>query len=776
MNSFTSGRLSLVVLVVSMVMLAFELVFPQVLLFLPERKAVTTIIAIAMLGIGVGGILFYLVAESPYSDSIARASLSALGLSIPAAFAFAVWVPWYPLLVVCTALPFTAASLFLSLAFVRARSSRVYFLNLLGSGIGALMVFWLEPRFGEENCVLLCALVALGAAGLIAMHPTARGRWVPRLLFLVTLGLLVFNLAFARIDLIRLIPPSRVPAAREDDALSFGFRVFHEPGTRVLASERNMIARVDAIEAPEYDVSTRYFENGLSDISDPGARREYEESLACSIKLYYNDHLWSMVSPRKSLFAALPPYNLLERPSVLLIGPGGGVDIAKATYNRARRIVAVEINPGVVRLMQGPLREPSEDVYGQAEIKVMDGRTYLRLSKEKFDLIHLAFADLYVPFIHSDIFMENYLYTKEAFVDYFQHLAPNGIIAVHKYVRGASWNKDLFRIASTGLQMLRDQGIPAPASHLFFAGIEGRPDEYYGYLLIKRSPFTETEVAKMEASVQQPFQVFHSPLRIISGNPFSEMIHAPDLGAYLSAQAFDISPITDDKPFFYLFDRSRSLIRNFFNLFLATITIFIFIPLFFILAKDRLLLKPGFHGFSLFFAMIALGYMLLQTTMIQRFNLFLGSPIYAMGVVITTFLIFSGIGSEVSGRISPRWHKLAVFLVCAIILAYALALDDLLDIFIRPSFGLRLGFSVILLAPLSFVLGFPFPQGLARAKTKWGERSAALMYAINGSFSALAVALFSVLAPDTGIRALFDAAGVLYLCAALLFLIFSRRT
>ncbi len=773
---FAGGaRLSLLVLIVSAVMLGFELLFPQVLIFLPDRKAVTTIIGIAMLGLGAGGILLYFFAESPAADGLARVSLSGLGLSIPLSFVVAVWLPWYPLVVIASAVPFTCASLFLSLAFVRAGSARIYFLNLIGSGLGALLVFRLEPWLGEESCLILLAAISLAAAGFIPKYTSAAGRLAARALSLAALCVFVFNTASGGIDLIRVIPPSRVPPERESDALSFGFRVLEEPGVRHLASERNMIARVDAVLAPDYDVSYRFFEKGLDDLTDPISRREYEEYLSSPIKLYFNDHLWSLVAKESSLLAELPPYNVLEEPSVLIIGPGGGVDIAKAVYNRSRRIIAVEINPGVVRMMQGPLKEASGDVYGRAEIKVMDGRTYLRLSDEKFDLIHLAFADLYVPFIHSDIFMENYLYTLEAFDEYFRHLTHGGMIAVHKYVRGASWNRDLFRIASTAVKMLRRQGLE-PAEHIFFAGNEGRPDEYYGYILVKRAPFTRAEVQNMERGVKAPFRVFHSPSGSYTQNPFSRIILAPDLDLYLSGQEFDISPSTDDKPFFYLFDRSRSLVRAFFGLFLATIFVFIFIPLFIIIARDRLIMKPGFHAFSIFFALIAVAYMFLQITMIQRFNLFLGSPLHAMGAVITSFLVFAGLGSELSGRLKTSWQRLAVFCVPAIVILYAYALDDILEVLISPSLGARLLVAVALLAPLSLALGFPFPQGLARAKSRWGPRSAAIMFAVNGSFSALGVALFSLLAPDAGIRAIFYTAGFLYLVAAALFLIFSRRT
>jgi len=766
------ARLLAAVLIVSAAMLLVELVFPAVLLFLPERRGVTTIIAVAMLGLGWGGLISYLVSRGPGVRAWMDASLLAFGLSIPLAFFAAVALPWRPALILALALPFAAASAFLSQAFVLARSGRVYFANLLGSGLGALSVFWLLPRLGEENCLLLAtALAGLGAA--LGANPLSRARKGGALLALAAIGLVLVNFQTDAINLVRLLPASRVPPARQDDALSYGFRILKEPGTRLLASARSLVARVDAVWAPDYDIARRFFPSGLEDIQNPEARREYAEALGGPVKLYFLDQLWSQAAPAAKLFARMPPYPILFHPAVLIIGPGGGVDIAKAASNSARRIVAVEINPGVVELMQGPLREMSGNVYGQAEIVVMDGRTYVKLSRESFDLIHLAFADLYVPFLHSDIFLENYLYTLEAFDDYFDHLNQNGIIAVHKWVKGASWNRDLFRIASTARAMLQAKSVADPARHLFMAGGEGRPDQYYGYLLIKKSPFTAAEVQALEATVAPPFQVFQSPFRQIAGNPFSEMIRAPNLDQYLAAQTFDVSPTTDDRPFFYLFDRGRTLHRAEFQLFLAVLIPLGLLPLLFLAGSSRLAFRPSFWGGALFFCLIAAGYMFLQTTAIQRWNLFLGSPILSLAVVVTSFLLFASLGSLVSERLG-RAGRGFLLLVPLVILAYHLKLGPFLERALVPSLSARMAITIALLAPLCFALGFPFPLGMEWMKARLGDSAAALMFAINGFGSALAVALFTRLAPVAGLHALHLAAAGLYALAALVGLALSR--
>jgi len=763
----TRSRLLAAVFLVSAVMLFVELTFPAVLLFLPERRGITTIIAAAMLGLGWGGLLAFLVLGKSWVQSFLAAALLCFALSIPLAFAVAVAVPSWAVLIPALALPFAAASAFLSLAFVRERSATVYFLNLFGSGLGALLLFGCEPRLGEENCLLLAGAVAGAGAWLYAdRHKSVRAG--AALLTLALLGAVAYNLQTDALDPIRLLPAGRVPPARQEDALSYGFRVLKEPGARLVASARNLVARVDAISAPDYDLSQRFFTHGLADFQNPEAQREFREALQGPIKLYFLDHLWSQVATSAKLFARTPPYPILDRPAVLIIGPGGGVDIAKAAYNSARRIVAVEINPGMVALMQGPLKQASGNVYGRAEVQVMDGRTYVKLSPDRFDLIHLAFADLYVPFLHSDIFLENYLYTEEAFADYYDHLTDHGLIAVHKWVRGASWNRDLFRIASTSLAMLKSKGVPEPTRHLFMAGGEGQPDQYYGYLLIKKTPFTEAEAQTLEATVAPPFQVFHSPVRRVFGNPFAELMNAPDLDAYLAAQTYDLSPTTDDRPFFYLFDRALTLHRAEFHFFLALLIPLGFLPFLVLALRSGLGRRPGFWAGAIFFVLIAAGYMFLQTTSIQRWNLFLGSPILSLAVVVTSFLLFAGLGSLTSERLSPGGRGFFVALVPLVIFAYHFGLGPLLEKALVPSLAGRIAVSLAVLAPLCFALGFPFPLGMEWVKERLGGSSAALMFGLNGFGSALAVALFTRLAPVTGLQALHLGAGMLYALAAVL--------
>ncbi len=770
-----SSPLSLTaVFLLSAVMLQIELVFPLVLLYLPDRSGATTIIAIVMLGLAVGGVLYYRIHGREIADRILRTSVAVLPFTILLGFTVSVLVPGWPVRVVFLAVPFCIISMYLSRAFVDLAPARVYFVNLLGSAAGAGSVFAFHSLLGEENEILTGALVA-ALAGLLVGGGKRLKAAVLVAALICGCGL-AYNMSTGRLDLVHLLSADRVPESRRADALSYAFRAVKEPGAERLGVSKNLVSRVDAVLLPDYDVTTRFFTGGWEDIEDPAFRKDVRSTLSTPVKLYYMDHLWSNVAEPDMEFSDLPPYSLLDRPEVLVIGPGGGVDIARAAYHDASRIVAVEINPGVIELMEGPLYERSGGVYDLAEVLCMDGRTYVQISDDKFDLIHLAFADLYVPFRNSDIFMENYLYTREAFAQYYHHLKPGGLITAQKWVRSATWNKDLFRIAATARSMLEGEGVEDPASHMFIVGMEGQPDQYLGYFLISKTPFTDKQISSMVELVKPPLNVYHAPGRESVSSPFHEIVTTPELESYLASLSYDISPITDDRPLFYLFDRSLVFHWAYFALFLAVILAAVAAPLMYTLWKARLLKRAETWTGMGFFLAIGVGYMFLQTTLLQKISLFVGSPTLSLSLVITTFLVLGGIGSRLSDLVPERLRAAVIVVAGVMALVYFFGIDPLLAAASRPSLVARSLVSFALLAPLCLALGLPFPQGLNKTKTATSPKSAALFFAVNCAAGSFAVAAFNLLLPMAGIRNIMLMGAVLYFLAAAAFLFLGTKS
>jgi len=137
--------------------------------------------------------------------------------------------------------------------------------------------------------------------------------------------------------------------------------------------------------------------------------------------------------------------------------------------------------------------------------------------------------------------------------------------------------------------------------------------------------------------------------------------------------------------------------------------------------------------------------MCVEVVMIQRLILYLGNPIYSASTVISALLIFSGLGSSVSARFSKQ-HRLVLAGIVALILLYALLLTPFLSGTIALPLVGRLILALLVIAPLAFCMGMPFPLGIARLSAEdvpwsWG---------INSCLSVVSVPLASIIAVEMG--------------------------
>ena len=139
------------------------------------------------------------------------------------------------------------------------------------------------------------------------------------------------------------------------------------------------------------------------------------------------------------------------------------------------------------------------------------------------------------------------------------------------------------------------------------------------------------------------------------------------------------------------------------------VTVFLILPLYLREPPSRQSPLP-----LLYFIAIGLGYILVEIAFIQRFVLFLGHPTYALTVVIFLLMVSSGAGSLTSRRWLPRTEKgwIPLIAVLAALVAYVLVLPGRLATLVGMSFEARLLISAVLLIPLGFVMGMPFPTGL----------------------------------------------------------------
>jgi len=132
------------------------------------------------------------------------------------------------------------------------------------------------------------------------------------------------------------------------------------------------------------------------------------------------------------------PYALLDRPAVMIIGPGGGIDLRTALAHGARRVEAVEVNRAVIDNLRGQFSSYSGGLYADPRVEVHadEARSFIRRSSDRYDLIVMTVVDSYAALASGAYALtETYLYTEEALTDYLAHLRPGGVLAIGRWYR-----------------------------------------------------------------------------------------------------------------------------------------------------------------------------------------------------------------------------------------------------------------------------------------------------------------------------------------------------
>jgi hypothetical protein len=328
----------------------------------------------------------------------------------------------------------------------------------------------------------------------------------------------------------------------------------------------------------------------------------------------------------------------------------------------------------------------------------------------------------------------------------------------------------LLRLVSLGRTVLAARGIEDAGRH--FLIVRGSPEGMpltTANVLMKKTPFTDEEVDRAEAYARRlGLEILYTP-RTRPPNDLTRLVTAADPAAFWGAYPSDISPTTDDSPFFFQTARpgrafSKRWTRGEWRKTnLGTLVLFglvgitAFVVVAFILGPLLLLRRRLAEtsrrarlGFLLYFACLGAGFIVVEVVLIQKAVLFLGHPAYALTVVLFSLLLFSGIGSLLSGRLADdglarrlRWVILAV--VALIVLAVAV-LSPVFYALVHLPAPWRVLVTVLALAPLGLALGMPMPTGIrlldARAPAlipwAWGVNGAA---SVLGSVGAMALAM-----------------------------------
>jgi hypothetical protein len=471
-----------------------------------------------------------------------------------------------------------------------------------------------------------------------------------------------------------------------------------------------------------------------------------------------------------------------DRGPALVIGAGGGRDIRAALKYGQKDVDAAEINPAIVeRVMGDRYRDFSGGLFQRPEVHVAiaDGRSFVRRAPRAYRSIVISLVDTWAAASVGALSLsENSLYTVEAFRDYLTHLTPDGTLLVNR------WDNELERLLALAAAGLRAAGTSDPAAHLFACGASRSTA-----LLVKRAPLTPDEIAKLREHCQRNRfrEAFapdapRTPLR-------QRLVALADVDEAAPRHATDLSPPTDDRPFFFYTVPARSLLTTvtsiaamqkdnqglltlvgLFVVSAALGAIFLIGPLF--LRRVAVLRAPDrgarLRGLAFFLA-IGAGFVLVEVSLVQHLVMFLGHPVYALSTVLVSLLLWAGLGSLLSGRVEASATSRALArrgaLAAALLVAYALGLGRLLEAAVGLSLPLRVVATLALVAPLGLLLGAHAPLGVRLVAAR-DEALVPWCWGLNGAASVVATAGGTLLAMQAGFSAVLIAGAACYAIAA----------
>ena len=689
---------------------------------------------------------------------------------------------------IVSAMPFFLTGLCFSVVFARKSSgiSRLYAADLAGGALACLAIVPLLNFVGGPNTILAGA-AAMAASGAI-WADTSRMRRAATVAALVLAALIGANYSGRLIDIVF------AKGMRRD-----------QPWVEY--------ARWNAISRVEVD-------------DQGGAKVVVIDADASTYIMNTDPKNWGPEWRRNLMSAAPSVVNVLRpRGEYAIIGPGGGVDVLRAVANGSPNVTGIEINPIIADdIMRGRYADWAHHLYERPEvhIHVNDGRSWVRGSDQKFDVLQMTLVDTWASTAAGAFALsENNLYTTQAFREYFDHLNPDGIIAITRWEFRQP--REALRVVSQEIEVLRQMGVQDVRRHFIVVAegdlnADGRPVT----VMVKKSPFTsDEETAVIQHIIANPnlFMVYSPighgsiPMSTINAQvrcptingrvmtscdmgsvsvptnrfvaeeaaqPFGNLITAGVRSGFVASYPFKISPVSDDAPFFFFTLKPQQVLEQGIHgmdwkVNLGVVVLGLLLVISIIAVALFLILPLAVHARArrqsalrlLYFVAIGLGYIIAEVAFIQRFVLFLGHPVYALTVVVFLMLLTSGAGSLASRRLlsDPLRSWIPILLIVAVFVFYFWGLAPLLRALVGLPFAAKLLVSALLLAPLGFAMGMPFPSGL-RALAGQEENAIEWAWAMNAASSVLGSVLAMVIAIQFGLGITLLTGAACYLLAA----------
>lgn len=647
--------------------------------------------------------------------------------------------------IVLGTIPFIFGGYYFSIIFREFSeiSNRLYFADLIGSGAGSIAVLQLLNYAGiYRTIIFICLISSIAAVIFLGM---SKSRFI---------ALYVLPVIF----LLALFIPGQYVSLVDKNFNGFASNTSKIIGEMVQAGKKV------EIEYTRWNAFSRTDVLKIGD--DPNEMIVTIDGSAPAPMFKFDGKLQSLEKFKKD--TEFLPFTIGDNNKVLVIGPGGGKDVLYALAGGSKDISAVEINTSSIDAVNR-FKDYNGNIYGRPEVKVYgeDGRNFIRGTNDKYDDIYLSLVMTNTSQGVGYALSENYIYTVQAVEEYLNHLSDNGRLAFLSHDQD-----DLAKIVSTAILALNHRGVQvkdAPKYIALFAGAmpndhSGSDHLHYPIVIVKNKPFTENESKSIVNFAKKTGSIpLYTPIVDEEGVLSHIKQSHISLAQYLTGFSTNVTPATDDNPYFYNFNKGIPPILLLILFIMAAGSVVLFLS--FVTRNENL--RP-----AMYFSLLGAGFMMIETPLIQKFILYLGHPVLAFTYVLAALLIGCGLGALASNSklfIKPAGKIYIPPLLTAVI--NAILIITLGAIF-RDTSGLSLVYRILISSLLvmvqGFFMGMPFPRGMRLLGDSGRSNIIPVMWGINGTMSVVGSVLSVILSMLLGFSGALIAGIIVYLLVALL--------
>ncbi|MBN1542032.1 hypothetical protein JW992_07770 [candidate division KSB1 bacterium] len=453
-----------------------------------------------------------------------------------------------------------------------------------------------------------------------------------------------------------------------------------------------------------------------------------------------------------------------------VIGAGGGGDLLQPLQAGAARVYAVEVIPYINQMLtDGMLTDLTGGLYRDPRVEVIteDGRAFVRRYTNAFDILYSSSSNTFAALASGAFALaENYLFTTEAFIDYWRALSDSGYLVIEHQVY-------VPRLVSELQDALSHLQIADAKAHFV---VYDWPQARRNILLLSKQPLPRETIRH---AITGERDVSDSPFRLLFPAPDSlrdnlvNRIVTEGWQVATDSAKIDISPCTDNRPYIAQMGLWRNLettrtqkLTPHSDLFgfplskliiavIVLIIVLLIIPLNLIpyfISRQKLKGVPWFYFFF-----IGMAFMIVEIVLIQKYTLFIGPSVYGIATVLLTLLLASGIGSRFSARFPTTLTFGGIVLW---LLVDRLLLSSVTQTLASSALFSRILITSVLIFPVGFLMGMPFPKAALRVGelVDWG-------FAVNGAASVLGASGIMLVAFTWGFHSALMIAGFCYIAA-----------